>query len=200
MYVIKHQDGGYLRTTLNGSWERTSSLIKASQMSYEKANNIYTNSIGPTFRKVWSIVDYEMERKETGNSQEKNYEFDWHSLSESQNKLYAELQQYGLVLKDKLSQVDLEICDIQHYIEFFSLDAAKGYKAYRMLKERLIKRREIKDEIAKVNLFLSGTSSDFSSGKISRQLKNMDTSGYQPRILNELFGLDEGQKRLHHVS
>jgi hypothetical protein len=80
------------------------------------------------------------------------------------------------------------------------LDAAKGYKAYRMLKERLIKRREIKDEIAKVNLFLSGTSSDFSSGKISRQLKNMDTSGYQPRILNELFGLDEGQKRLHHVS
>ena len=200
MYVIKHQDGGYLRTTLNGSWERTSSLIKASQMSYEKANNIYTNSIGPTFRKLWSIVDYEMERKETGNSQEKNYEFDWHSLSESQNKLYAELQQYGLVLKDKLSQVDLEICDIQHYIEFFSLDAAKGYKAYRMLKERLIKRREIKDEIAKVNLFLSGTSSDFSSGKISRQLKNMDTSGYQPRILNELFGLDEGQKRLHHVS
>ncbi len=200
MYVIKHQDGGYLRTTLNGSWERTSSLIKASQMSYEKANNIYTNSIGPTFRKVWSIVDYEMERKETGDSQEKNYEFDWHSLSESQNKLYAELQQYGLVLKDKLSQVDLEICDIQHYIEFFSLDAAKGYKAYRMLKERLIKRREIKDEIAKVNLFLSGTSSDFSSGKISRQLKNMDTSGYQPRILNELFGLDEGQKRLHHVS
>ena len=200
MYVIKHQDGGYLRTTLNGSWERTSSLIKASQMSYEKANNIYTNSIGPTFRKVWSIVDYEMERKETGDSQEKNYEFDWYSLSESQNKLYAELQQYGLVLKDKLSQVDLEICDIQHYIEFFSLDAAKGYKAYRMLKERLIKRREIKDEIAKVNLFLSGTSSDFSSGKISRQLKNMDTSGYQPRILNELFGLDEGQKRLHHVS
>lgn len=200
MYVIKHQDGGYLRTTLNGSWERTSSLIKATQMSYEKANNIYTNSIGPTFRKVWSIVDYEMECKETGNSQEKNYEFDWHSLSESQNKLYAELQQYGLVLKDKLSQVDLEICDIQHYIEFFSLDAAKGYKAYRMLKERLIKRREIKDEIARVNLFLSGTSSDFSSGKISRQLKNMDTSGYQPRILNELFGLDEGQKRLHHVS
>ena len=200
MYVIKHQDGGYIRLTLNGSWERTSKLKNASQMSYDKANNIYSNSISPTFRKVWSIVDYEMEVKEFGDSQDKEFSFDWHELSVSQNRLYGELQQYGASLKDKLSQVDMEICDIQHYIEFFSLDAAKGYKAYRMLKERLVRRREIKDEMAKVNLFLSGTSSDFSSGKVLRQLKNMDSTGYQPRILSELFGLDEGQKRLPHVS
>ena len=200
MYVIKHQDGGYIRLIVNGSWERTSKLKNASQMSYEKANNIYSNSISPTFRKVWSIVDYEMEVKEFGDSHEKEFNFDWHELSASQNKLYDELQQYGVSLKDKLSEVDMEICDIQHYIEFFSLDAAKGYKAYRMLKERLVRRREIKDEMAKVNLFLSGTSSDFSSGKVTRQLKNMDSSGYQPRILSELFGLDEGQKSLPHVS
>lgn len=200
MYVIKHQDGGYIRLTPNGSWERTSKLVNASQMSYEKANNIYSNSISPTFRKVWSIVDYEMEIKEISDLEDKKFSFDWHELSVSQNRLYGELQLYGVSLKDRLTQVDLEICDIQHYIEFFSLDAAKGYKAYRMLKERLVRRREIKDEMAKVNLFLSGTSADFSSGKVLRQLNNLNNSGYQPRILSELFGLDEGQKRLPHVS
>jgi len=30
MYVIKHQDGGYIRMTSNGSWERTAKLINAS--------------------------------------------------------------------------------------------------------------------------------------------------------------------------
>lgn len=200
MYVIKHQDGGYVRLTDKGSWERTSKLINASRMSYEKANNIYTNSISPVFRKVWSITEYEAELAELRALEEKKFNFDWHELSASQNRLYDDLRQYGLSLNDQLSQVDMEICDIQHYIEFFALDAAKGYKAYRMLKERLVRRREIKDEMAKVNLFLSGTSSDFSSGKVSRQLKNMDNSAYQPRILNELFGLAEGEKRLPHVS
>lgn len=200
MYVIKHQDGGYVRLTDKGSWERTSKLINASQMSYEKANNLYTNCISPVFRKVWTIVEYETELKEACALDEKKFSFDWKELSDSQNRLYDNLRQYGISLNDRLSQVDMEICDIQHYIEFFSLDAAKGYKAYRMLKERLIRRREIKDEMTKVNLFLSGTSSDFSSGKVSRQLQNMEKSAYQPRILNELFGLDEGQKRLPHVS
>ena len=61
MYVIKHQDGGYMRMTSNGSWERTAKLMDASQLSFEKANNVYCNSISPVFRKAWSIVDYETE-------------------------------------------------------------------------------------------------------------------------------------------
>jgi hypothetical protein len=200
MYVIKHKDGGYLRIKSDGNWERIASLGKASQMTHEKATNFHRNSISPAFRAVWSVVDYERERAECSGQEYKNYEFDWYGLSDSQNKLYAELQHYGLLLKDRLSEVDLEICDIQHYIEFFSLDAAKGYKAYRMLKERLKRRREIKDEMARANLFLAGTASDFSTGKVSRQLKTVDTSSYQPRILSELFGLDEGQKKIAHVS
>ena len=40
----------------------------------------------------------------------------------------SDLRQYQINLNYMLSQVDKEICDIMHYIEFNSLDAANGYK------------------------------------------------------------------------
>ena len=102
--------------------------------------------------------------------------------------MFGDLKLYGEDLRINLSQVDQEICDIQHYIEFFTLDAAKGYKAYRMLKERLNRRRQIKDEMAKINYFLAGTASDFASGKVTQQIKAMEQRIYTPRVLEELFG------------
>ena len=197
MYVIKHQDGDYLFQTFDNRFAQTPDIAKAMVMSYDKARNIHKSSISPTVRDKWSIVSYSVELNGCDNSV---LEFDWYSISDAQLKLYSDLKFHGDRLREQLSKVDLEICDIQHYIEFFSLDAAKGYKAYKMLKERLIRRREIKDEIAKVNLFLAGNATDFSSGKVTQQLRTMECRNYQPRILNELFGLDEGQKKLHHVS
>lgn len=197
MHVIKHQDGGYFFMKPDNKWERTSKLSKATIMPYEKAINVHTNMIAVTFRNKWSVVSY---HTEVNGKEEPMLEFDWHSISEAQSKLYSGLRTYSERLNDKLSEVDLEICDIQHYIEFFSLDAAKGYKAYRMLKERLLRRREIKDEMAKVNLFLTGNPSDFPTGKVEKQLCSVENRGYKPRILIEIFGLDDPKAKLSHVS
>ena len=68
-----------------------------------------------------------------------------------------------------------------------------------MLKERLLRRREIKDEIAKVNLFLAGHPLDFYSGKVEKQLCSVENRNYKPRILIELFGLDDAAKVFPHV-
>lgn len=191
-YVIQHNDGGYL-CMKDGKWDRTQNQNKAERMSYEKACNVYQNSISPSLRQFWTI------EKEEELPKVDELSFDWEELAEAQSKLYVDLKNHAEYMNIQLSVVDREICDIEHYIEFFALDAAKGYKAYRMLKERLKRRRYIKDEMAKVNVFLRGASGDFSSGKVSRQIKDVDTTGYKPRVLNELFGLETTTQRLPHV-
>ncbi len=192
-YIIKHDDGGYLCKGTNGQWVRTSNLMQAERLDYNKALNILSNCISPAFRRYWKIAEEEqpcavytpMSKDETVST-----DFDWDEISNAQFQLFNNLTRYGEELKHRLSEVDLEICDIQHYIEFFALDAAKGYKAYKMLKERLERRRYIKDEMLKVNCFLGGSSADFSSGKVNRQIKGLDTRKYTPRVLCELFGMN----------
>jgi hypothetical protein len=56
------------------------------------------------------------------------------------------LGRYSKSISKQLKEVELEIEDLYHYIEFGTFNAAQGYKAYKMVKERLIKRRELKDE------------------------------------------------------
>lgn len=202
-YVIRHINGGYLRKGKDAKWERTPNFDRAEKMEYFKAQNIINNCIGPAFRDCWEIIELDDAKVSRGAAKADPVEmdgFDWKEISAYQLKLYNNLSAYGEQLRRELSSVDLEICDIEHYIEFFALDAAKGYKAYRMLKERLKRRRHIKDEMAKVNCFLAGSSGDFSSGKIDRQIKGLDDRCYTPRVLSELFGLDSGEKFLQNVS
>lgn len=177
-YIIQHIDGGYLHRTQDNKWIRVPEKERATVLPREKAENVYKHSIRSVMRSFWSIVAIE-EPAETENIEKmtESLSFDWQSLSQTQQKLFSDL-----------SQVDQEICDIQHYIEFFTLDAAKGYKAYRMLKERLIRRREIKDEMTRISFFLSSSASDFASGRIAQQIKAMDRRIYTPRVLEELFG------------
>ena len=199
-YVIRHRNGGFLCKGPNAQWDRTTKFEHAERFPYTKALNVLHNCIGPSMRKYWDVIEAEGQLCPSCGNKENAGEFDWDEISNAQHQLYKTLSQYGEELRARLSEVDLEICDIQHYIEFFSLDAAKGYKAYRMLKDRLERRRTIKDEMAKVNCFLTGSSEDFSSGKIGRQIKGLDNCRYTPRVLNELFGCDLLGRKLPHVS
>lgn len=49
------------------------------------------------------------------------------------------------------SKVDMEKCDIEHYIENCTFNASKGYEAAMMLKECMERRRAIKNELAVIN-------------------------------------------------
>ena len=202
-YLLRHKDGGYMYRS-GTKWSRTTDLNKADRMTREKALNILCKCIGMAIRDRVEVVP---EREivcaalsQTEFCGEGPECFDWESLSQTQCDLYRRLVRYGEYLRKQLSNVDLEICDIEHYIEFFTLDAAKGYKAYRMLKGRLEQRRNIKDEMARVNCFLSGGSQDFSSGKVADQIHGLDDRCYIPRVLSELFDLDAAGGKLRHVS
>lgn len=90
-------------------------------------------------------------------------------------------------LLSQLSKIDQELSDINHYIEFVNLNAAQGYKAYKMIKDRRIKRRSIKNELQVVDIILSKKISETATDEIQKAISGMDKRKYEPRVLNELF-------------
>lgn len=90
-------------------------------------------------------------------------------------------------LLSQLSKIDQELSDINHYIEFVNLNAAQGYKAYKMIKDRRIKRRSIKNELQVVDIILSKKISETATDEIQKTISGMDNRKYEPRVLNELF-------------
>lgn len=90
-------------------------------------------------------------------------------------------------LTEALSEVDKEISDINHYIEFGKFNAYQGYLAFDMLKQRLMKRRKIKNELTV--LFQLGECKITSDKleNIQRAISELDNRKYQPRVLIDLF-------------
>lgn len=86
-----------------------------------------------------------------------------------------------------LSDVDKEICDINHYIEFGKFNAYQGWLAFKMLKGRLQKRRKIKDELSILSQLGECKVNSAMLADIKSSICKLDTREYQPRKLNELF-------------
>ena len=92
-------------------------------------------------------------------------------------------------LTQQLSDVDEQLCDIYHYIEFSKLNACQGYKAAKMIKDKRIARRRIKNELQVLSIILSSNISDEIEQEVVGRIKGMDNRVYNPRSLTELFEL-----------
>lgn len=90
-------------------------------------------------------------------------------------------------LIEKLSKIDQEISDIYHYIEFNNLDAYKGFKAYKLLQSTLIRRREVKNELLRIQIFTETTVPDLFNGRLEQRMNGINNKTYKPRVLTELF-------------
>ena len=86
-------------------------------------------------------------------------------------------------LNSKLSDIDQEISDLEHYIEFNRLNACDAYNAYKMLRDALQKRRKIKDSIIAAQTLYESCDIDTLSS-CSNLLHNRK---YYPRKLTSLF-------------
>lgn len=86
-------------------------------------------------------------------------------------------------------KIEREITDIYHAMEFYNLDAAKGYKIYKMMQERLIRRRQNKDETLKIDYILSGGIKGLTSKQTRKRFESLENREYTPRALKELFGV-----------
>lgn len=109
---------------------------------------------------------------------------------EKVNEMYnfiKRLEDRRIDLKSELATIDLEIVDIEHYVEFNEFDAAKGYKAYKLLHDTRKRRRELKDELEKIELILGTSLKSENLDNLDRSIKGLDTRKYTPRVLKELF-------------
>lgn len=109
---------------------------------------------------------------------ESGYLFDVGSIVLTKRKIYLLLE---------LAQIEREITDIYHAMEFHNYSACNGFKVYKLMQERLHHRRKIKDEIYKIDYIVSGICEELSTDQIKEKINGMEHRKYQPRALKELF-------------
>ena len=116
-------------------------------------------------------------------------DFDIDSFMDSPDADFSLLIKRKKVLNLEYLKIEREITDIYHAMEFYNLDAAKGYKMYRMMHEILIRRRKNKDESLKIDYILAGGIKGLTNNTTKQRIEKLDNRHYQPRALKELFNV-----------
>lgn len=197
-YVIT--DGSrWIMRNRNGKYVPTSCETLADVYSNKQANSIFQNQLSKALKSCFHVEKTDKppelikqitqekvnENTETPSNSE-NIQY-WIDKVSDLNGLASEALHRKDNLLSQLSKVDQELSDIDHYIEFVNLNAAQGYKAYKMIKDRRIIRRSIKNELEVLNIILGKKISETATDEIQKAISGMDKRTYEPRVLNELF-------------
>ena len=197
-YVIT--DGSrWITKNRNGKYVPTTCEALADTFGNKEANSVYNNNLSKALKSCFRVMKVDKppelvkqitqekvnENTETPSNSE-NIQY-WIDKISDLNGLASEALHRKDDLLSQLSKVDQELSDIDHYIEFVNLNAAQGYKAYRMIKDRRIIRRSIKNELDVLNIILGKKISETATDEIQKAISGMDKRTYEPRVLNELF-------------
>lgn len=176
---------------LKSDCQITQTLSGAGKWNQEKANSVFESiEHSKKYRnynftvKVYEEIEFQTELLDISNY------FDIKSLMvklTSLAKISKEIINYNEFLNQQYKIVELEINDIQHYIEFTALDACKGYKAFKLLKEKLNLRRQIKDEQLMIDKLIEVRLLKCEEEEINKAYTWLDSRQYNPRVLRELF-------------
>ena len=182
-----------------GKYIPTSCEALADVYSNKQANSIFQNQLSKALKSCFHLQKIDevpalvkqITQKEIKENTEnvlvaENIKY-WVDKVNGLNGLASEALHRKDELLSQLSKVDQELSDINHYIEFCNLNAAQGYKAYKMIKERRIKRRSIKNELEVLSIILGKKISDTASDEIQKAIAGMDKRTYEPRVMTELF-------------
>lgn len=188
MYILANNSGKYI---CKDSKERfsitTNSQLATSWETREKAENVRKNCLTKTLKnKGFTVKEIKEEVKE--ETKEEKVAIDLEHFEENLKDILDDVSHIDTLISDiptKLSTlfhaqsiVDREISDIHHWIEFDRFNAYEGYKAFALLKSKLIHRRQIKDGIE----ILRAVSD------METTIQNLRNRSYTPRELEELFG------------
>ena len=199
-YVISNKDGSYIRKDkATGKYVPVRSCKYAEQWdTLAKANGVLHNSIAKNIRE-----NYQVRYLETGkivdkgniNAQRKlcSKEITDDNIGQWLSKINAivdilsgsDVRQHEL--NTHLSEVDKEIVDVEHYIEFGKFNAYQGWLCFKMLQNLLKQRRKYKDEIQVLNLIKQCKIDKNSMSKLAQNISNIQNKCYSPRAIPELF-------------
>lgn len=183
-----------------GKFVPTSCEALTDVFSKKQAENIYQYQLPKVVRKVFRVEKYDIPpenvKQVTQNdltNTEKVMVSDniqkWLDKVSDLNGLATDASNRKEELLKQLSEVDQELSDCLHYIEFCNLNAAQGYKAYKMVRERRIERRSIKNELSVLDIILNKKISEKATDEIQTCVAQLDNRQYRPRVLSELFNL-----------
>lgn len=183
----------------HGRYVPTSCEALADVFSNKQATGIFQSNLSKALKSVFRVqkidepsklikqISQETAQKNTERVSNAENIQRWIDKIDGLNGLATEALHRKDELVQQLSKVDQELSDVNHYIEFCNLNAAQGYKAYKMIKDRRIKRRSIKNELQVVDIILSKKISETATDEIQKAIAGMDHRTYEPRVLNELF-------------
>lgn len=117
-------------------------------------------------------------------------QLDWKEYLTHFSYVVCGLKKYQDKLNNDLSEVDMCICDLMHYLELYDLGEEEYIKAAGMIKEYREKRRIIKDTTYMVECFQKaiGTNANLAKAKEAILLiDKLDRRIYKPRVLSEIF-------------
>lgn len=194
-YVIKL--GKNYIGCVSGKYTEVQDVNLAVKGPMHKLNNLMQNCVAPDKRKKCKIVSESTIKLPTVDNTAVQHVASVDNQDDKPlfDEVIAKLKSLNITgfntehseLSKRLSKIDQEITDIQHYIELTNLNVVQGYKAYKLLHEKLIKRRAIKDDMWKFQLLSNVKVSDIFDGTFDKSLAEFNNKTYNPRVLKELF-------------
>lgn len=117
-------------------------------------------------------------------------EMDWGEYLTHFTYIVEGLKKYRDELAKKHSDIDQKICDILHYIELCETNEDEAADLIELLRVCRESRREIKDELQRIEYFQSNLGTNANAAKARQALKSikgLETRKYKPRKYEELF-------------
>ena len=93
-------------------------------------------------------------------------------------------------MQHALSKVDMELCDFLHLVELYDLSDGEKLKVMDELRDCRQRRRDVKDEILKAEIFQKAMVDDGLLTKIKhgiKQMEKMEHRVYLPRVRGDIF-------------
>jgi len=199
MYYIKNKYG-YLYKDTHNKYTITSTFDKAILFeTEEKAYNIIKNNF-PKSKRDYQVLEYDKSPTYQNDIQENNIDilrYDYIESLKISSYFEDNIKQLYSILVDKISQNDLEISDIYHFVKDTSLPADKQSKVYKIWKDKVTERAINKLEFQKVQQIKNLMENKESLKSIYKKISNVKNCEYKPRteIWNVLLEITKRKER-----
>lgn len=200
VYVITNGEGSYIhRDEASGKYVPIRSFSKATQWdSIVKANGILNNSIAKNIRSGYAVQLVDTEKTVVKENTSVQNDLCFRNITD--DNINEWLQKINTImdvmsgadarqqeLNSKLSEVDKEIVDVEHYIEFGKFNAYQGWMCFKMLQNLLKQRRKYKNEMQALNLIRQCRFDRNSLTALAQTISDIQNKCYTPRAFPELF-------------
>lgn len=192
-YIICNNDNYLAQDVKNGFSIVHSEKEAFKWQKIDKANNVCEKycQTNKQVKKYHLKVKYVSQENKVLNPVAKPIELEYDILDKVKeiSTFTKEIEERRLYLMEMVHNIDLEIVDIEHAAEFYTLNASQGYKLYKMLHDARIQRRSYKDELEKINLSLGTSIRSANMENLEKSIVGMEHRKYEPRVNKELFGV-----------